>query len=171
MNKPLVLLAAWLLLLPLPAAAQDRFVAKLQLPTGQTVVVAEGDDEARSIGSFSVRLYQATPAPDETTFFTTGLIHARDGTLEKVLLADVNGDRQPDIVVVARSAGTGGWLSAYAFSATDDRLALVATVHGLHAHADPLAALQARYRLAPGTSIGTGPSRSACDGHAATACR
>ena len=38
------------------AAAEERFVAKLQLPTGQTVVVAEGDFEARSIGSFSVRL-------------------------------------------------------------------------------------------------------------------
>ena len=47
------------------AVAQDRFIAKLALPTGQTVVVAEGEFEARSIGSFSVRLYDAAPIPDE----------------------------------------------------------------------------------------------------------
>ena len=56
------------------AAAEERFVAKLQLPTGQTVVVAEGDFEARSIGSFSVRLYQAAEAADATTFFVAGLV-------------------------------------------------------------------------------------------------
>lgn len=38
------------------AQAQDRHVGKLRLPSNQTVVVAEGDLEARSTGSFSVRL-------------------------------------------------------------------------------------------------------------------
>ena len=33
------------------------FVEKLALPSGQTAVVAEGDFEARSIGSYSVRIY------------------------------------------------------------------------------------------------------------------
>jgi hypothetical protein len=36
------------------AGAQDRFVVKLELPMGETVVVAEGEFEARSVGSFSV---------------------------------------------------------------------------------------------------------------------
>jgi hypothetical protein len=53
--------------------------------------VTEGDFEARSIGSFSVRLYEAVVAPDDTTFFISGLIHARDGVIEKVILADVDG--------------------------------------------------------------------------------
>jgi len=44
------------------AQAQDRHVGKLRLPSNQTVVVAEGDLEARSTGSFSVRLYAAADA-------------------------------------------------------------------------------------------------------------
>jgi hypothetical protein len=70
-------------------AAQDRFVSKLTLPTVKTVVVADGDFEARSIGSVSLRLHEDVPAPD-TTFFISGLIHARDGVIEKVILADVD---------------------------------------------------------------------------------
>ncbi len=137
-----VALLAGLLLLPLQAAAQDRFIPRLALPSGQTVVVAEGDDEARSIGSFSVRLYEAAQASDATTFFSAGLIRPRDGALERVLLADVNGDGRPDIVVVARSVGTGGYQAAYAFAAMHDGLSFVGAVQGLGAQADPVAALR-----------------------------
>jgi hypothetical protein len=124
------------------AAAQDRFVSKLKHPTGKTVVVAEGDFEARSIGSFSVRLYEAAAAPDETTFFTSGLVRARDGVIEKVVLADVDGDQQQEIVVIARSVGTGNYLSAQAFAVAKDKLIFRAVVEGLAADADPVAALR-----------------------------
>ena len=124
------------------ASAQDRFVSKLTHPTGKTVVVAEGDFEARSIGSFSVRLYEAAAAPDETTFFTSGLVRARDGVIEKVILADVDGDQQQEIVVIARSVGTGNYLSAQAFAIAKDRLIVRAVVEGLAADADPVAALR-----------------------------
>jgi hypothetical protein len=124
------------------AAAQDRFVSKLTLPTGKTVVVAEGDFEARSIGSFSVRLYKAAAAPDETTFFTSGLVRARDGVIEKVILADVDGDQEHEIVVIARSVGTGNYLSAQAFAVAKDKLTFRAAVAGLAADADPVAALR-----------------------------
>jgi len=40
----------------LPAMASDRFIKKLKLPSGLTAVISEGKFEARSIGSFSVRL-------------------------------------------------------------------------------------------------------------------
>jgi hypothetical protein len=123
-------------------SAQERFVAKLTLPDGRTAVVAEGDFEARSTGSFSVRLYDAAAAPDETTFFASGLIRARDGVVEKVVLADVDGDRQPEVVVVVRSAGTGSYLSAHAFATGKGKLAFRATVDGLAADADPVAALR-----------------------------
>ena len=131
-----------LLSAPLNAAAQDRFITKLTLPTGQTVVVAEGDFEARSTGSFSVRLYEAASTPDETTFFTSGLIRLRDGALEKVMLADIDGDRKPEIIVIARSVGTGGYLSAHALSFTKDGLFFSAAVEGLPPDTDPIAALQ-----------------------------
>jgi len=124
------------------AAAQDRFVSKLSLPNGTTVVVAEGDFEARSIGSFSVRLYDAAPPEDETTFFTSGLIRARDGTVEKVMLADVNGDRKPEIVVNIRSAGSGGYLSSHAFTFDKKRMIFCCAVEGLSPQADPVAALR-----------------------------
>jgi hypothetical protein len=124
------------------AAAQDRFLSKLTLPTGKTVVVAEGDFEARSIGSFSIRLYDAAPAPDETTFFTSGLIRARDGVLEKVMVADIDGDQQQEIVVTVRSVGTGSYLSAHAFAVAKGKLVFVAAAEGLAASADPVAALR-----------------------------
>jgi hypothetical protein len=121
---------------------QDRFVAKLRHPTGKTVVVAEGDFEARSIGSFSVRLYEAAAAPDQTTFFTSGLVHARDGAIENVILANVDGDQQPEIVVIVRSVGTGNYLSAQAFAVAKDKLIFRAAVEGLAADADPVPALR-----------------------------
>ena len=122
--------------------AEDRFVSNLTLPTGETVVVAEGDFEARSIGSFSVRLYEAAVAPDDTTFFTSGLIRSRDGVIEKVILADVDGDQRQEIVVIVRSVGTGSYLSAHAFAIAKGKLFFRAVVEGLAADADPVAALR-----------------------------
>jgi len=124
------------------AAAQHRFVSKLTLPGGNTVVVAEGDFEARSTGSFSVRLYRPAAAPDETTFFTSGLVRARDGVVEKVVLADVDGDREQEVIVVVRSVGTGNYLSAHAFAVAEGTLIFRAAVEGLAADADPVAALR-----------------------------
>ncbi len=131
-----------LLTTSLHAAAQDRFVSKLTLPTGETVVVAEGDFEARSVGSFSVRLYEAASTPNETTFFASGLIRSRDGVVDKVILADIDGDQRLEIVVIVRSVGTGGYLSAHAFAMVEDKLVFCAAVEGLAADADPVAVLR-----------------------------
>ena len=131
-----------ILLTPVHVMAQDRFLEKITLPSGQTLVVAEGDFEARSIGSFSVRLYQAAAPADETTFFIAGLVRPRDGVIEKVTLADVDGDRQQDVVVIVRSVGTGGYLSAHAFTIERDKLVLLATEQGLPADADPVVKLR-----------------------------
>lgn len=131
-----------LLIGTLPAMAAGRFINKIKLPSGQTVVVAEGEFEARSIGSFSVRIYQAASAADETTFFTSGIIRSRDGFIEKVVLDDINGDAQPEIIVIVRSAGTGSYLSAHAFSVgKDQQLIPGSMVESLSPEADPVAAL------------------------------
>lgn len=124
------------------ASAQERFITKLKLPTGQTVVIAEGDFEARSTGSFSIRLYKAALAPDETTFFTSGLVRLREGTIEKVMLADVDGDEQPEIIVLVRSVGTGSYVSVQAFSFTQDGVVFRLAEDGLPPDADPVAALR-----------------------------
>ena len=143
MTKAFLLVLATLAFAPSPAAASGRFVTKLSLPSGQTVLVSEGEFEARSIGSFSVRLYQAAAPENETTFFTSGLVSARDGVVEKVMLVDINGDQLAEIIVVVRSVGTGSYLSAHAFSVNmDQTLVLLSSVEGLQSTADPVLALK-----------------------------
>lgn len=131
-----------LLAAPLSVLAQDRFTSKLTTPTGQTLVVAEGDFEARSIGSFSVRLYEAAAAPDDTTFFVAGLIRARDGVVENAILADIDDDKQQEVIVIVRSVGTGSYQSAHAFAIAKETLVFLSAVEDLAPDADPVAALQ-----------------------------
>jgi hypothetical protein len=141
-------LSLLLLAVPTHAQASERFVAKIALPTGQTAVVAEGDFEARSIGSFSVRLYAKAEPPDATTFFTSGLVRPRDGTVEKIVLADVDGSGEQEIVVITRSAGSGGYLSAQAFVVTGDQVSFVAEVNDLPPNEDVVEALRKAARAA-----------------------
>ena len=126
------------------AEPAGRFVHKLALATGQTAVVAEGDFEARSIGSYSVRIYSTPSAQpdDDTTFFSSGVIRARDGTVEKVFLAELGSDGPPSLVVAIRSAGSGGYLSADAFTIGKNTVVLRASVSGLAENADPVVALK-----------------------------
>lgn len=126
----------------LHATGPERFVTKVALPSGQTAVVAEGDFEPRSTGSFSIRLYDAAPPGDETTFFRAGKVLDRDGAVEKVVLSKETGRQPREIIVIVRSAGTGGYQSAHAFTFDNRRLKLRASVIGLPADADPLAALR-----------------------------
>jgi hypothetical protein len=137
----------FLLCASLAGAAEPtrRFVQKLALPTGQTAVIAEGDFEARSIGSYSVRIYATRSAQpdDDTTFFSAGVIRARDGTVEKVFLADLGNDGPPSLVVAIRSTGSGGYLSADAFTIGKNTVVLRRSVAGLPANADPVIALKA----------------------------
>lgn len=126
------------------AEPNAHFVQKLALPSGQTAVVADGDFEARSLGSYSVRLYAKPNArpDDDTTFFSSGVIRARDGTVEKVFLAELGNDGAPSLVVVIRSAGSGGYLSADAFTIGKNTVILRASVSGVPANADPVVALR-----------------------------
>ena len=143
MTRVFLLALALLVFAASPAVAAGRFVTKISLPSGQTVLVAEGEFEARSIGSFSIRLYQPAAAENETTFFTSGLVSARDGVVEKVMLADINGDELPEIIVIVRSVGTGSYLSAHAFGVDmEQRLILLASIEGLQSTADPVSALR-----------------------------
>ena len=126
------------------AEPTGHFVQKLALASGQTAVIAEGDLEARSIGSYSVRIYsrQSAQANDDTTFFSAGIVRARDGTIEKVFLADLGNGGSPSLVVVIRSAGSGGYLSADAFTIGKNTVVLRASVAGLAANADAVVALK-----------------------------
>ena len=94
-----------------------------------------------------MRLYAASAAqPNDTTIFESGVLLPRDGTIEDVRLADIDGDKHDEIIVIVRSAGTGGYLSAQALSFANDRIEARTKVSDLPADADPVAALDKTHR-------------------------
>ena len=67
----------------------------------------------------------------------------RDGIVEKLVLADITGDAEAEIIVVVRSVGTGNYLSAYAFGVDQQKtLVPLANLTGLSATADPVMELR-----------------------------
>ena len=124
-------------------ADQDsRFVRKIQFPGAREfVVVAEGDFEPRSIGSYSVRIYSGVNPEFPIDDYAAGIIRQRDGTVEDVKFYDVDSDSAQELIVIMRSVGSGGYLSADAFDYGNKSLKLLLSVSGLEAKADPILAL------------------------------
>ena len=115
----------------------NRYANQHRLSTGETAVVAEGDFEPRSIGSYSVRIYGVNPN-FPTDNFIYGTISPRNGIIEKVITQDINGDGIEEIIVIIRSVGTGGYLSADAYQYRSNRLELIANVTDLEKNEDPI---------------------------------
>jgi hypothetical protein len=126
--------------------ASRRFVGRATLPDGSTIVVTEGEFEPRSTGSYAIRAYAAGDPAFPTDRYVAGVVWPRDGAVERILLEDLDRDGRPELVVVVRAAGTGGFLSADAFTFGNRRIARRATVKELAYDADPLPALRARIR-------------------------
>ena len=55
-----------------------------------------------------------TPAWSRDTF-AAGAVRPRRGGLAELVFEDLNGNGDPELIVVVRSAGSGGYLSADAF--------------------------------------------------------
>ena len=130
------------------ATADERFVQRVTIEPGLVAVVAEGDFEARSIGSYSVRVYSdpRTIPGNETTFYVAGLVVARDGMVRSAGPLVVAGRKRPLLMVVAASAGTGGYLSASAFELKHHAVRMVSSVSSLAPTEDP--AVRLRLKLA-----------------------
>ena len=127
------------------AEENARLLRKAVIPGGpRIVVVAEGDFEPSSVGSYSLRVYAGTNPRFPYDSFIAGTVRSRDGTVEEVRFSDVDRDGSPEIIVVIRSAGTGGYLSADAFQLQGTVLTLVEAVSGLAKDTDPLRALEAK---------------------------
>jgi hypothetical protein len=126
------------------AAADERFVQKVKLGPGLVAVVSEGDFEARSLGSYSVRVYvdPTEGVANETTFYAAGLVRSRDGTVLSAAPLAVAGRKRPLLMVVVQSAGSGGYLSADALAVEPRSVRLAATVSGLAPTDDPARALR-----------------------------
>jgi hypothetical protein len=145
-----LLVTTFLVWFAFPAAAQggasllaspERFVAQQELPDGRTLVVAEGDGEPRSTGSYCVRLYASANPDFPFDDFKVGAVFPRDGQIERLDLHDVNGDGLEELVVVVRSAGSGGYLSARALRIDATHVEVIRSIEGLASNADPLAEL------------------------------
>lgn len=127
------------------SAETSRIVSKVLPGTSIVVVVAEGDFEPRSVGSYSVRIYAGANPGFPYDDFIAGTLRPRDGAVDNVLFADLDRDGSPEIVVVIRSAGTGGYLSADVFRLQGRTLSLVESVSGLAKDADPIRSLEAKF--------------------------
>jgi hypothetical protein len=125
----------------------SRFVKKLQIPGfSEVVVVAEGDFEPRSVGSYALRVYGGASKKSPTDDFVVGVIRQRNGTIEAVIFETVDGDDRPEIVVITRSVGSGGYLSADAFRYRDRLLEWALSVSDLDKSADPIQTLRDKLR-------------------------
>lgn len=105
-----------LLSLPLTSQAAEGFFQQLTLPSGQVVTVSEGRGEPASTGSYDVRLYSGANPQFPLDEFIDGKVLPRDGSIKELKLQDLNGDKQPELVVIVESAGSGSYKSADAFT-------------------------------------------------------
>lgn len=120
-------------------AAEHRFVQQLALPDNRsTIQVAEGDNEPRSMGSYSIRLYGGSNPDFPLDDFITGQIYPRDGTVERLLNTDADGNGTGEVVVVMRSAGSGGYLSVDLFSWQNRQLKRILSLSDLPPKTDVL---------------------------------
>lgn len=124
----------------------ERYAKKHQLDTKHMIVVSEGDYEPRSIGSYTISVYEIDIPQYPTDNFMCGLVRPRDGAVEGVLFKDLDGDKANEIIVTIRCAGSGSYLSADAFKLSGNELILLGSVEGLDRNADPVAALKTKLK-------------------------
>jgi hypothetical protein len=124
------------------AGGDGLFLQHLTLVDGRVVVVEEAALEPRSIGSFSIRLYSGVNSAYPFDDFVSGIIVPRDGFVERLVLEDIDGDDDAELIVVLRSAGTGSYQYAKAFALTGNSVKLVAEVDDLQSRQDPIERLR-----------------------------
>ncbi|MDA7641136.1 PliI family lysozyme inhibitor of I-type lysozyme [Opitutaceae bacterium] len=107
---------------------KNAFSASIQLSHSTYLVVEESSDEPKSIGSYSIRLYNLTNPDFPTDNFVSGIVRGRDGTIQSIEKADINKDGEEDLVVLIRSAGSGGYLQAEAFQCIGGGVEVIASV-------------------------------------------
>jgi hypothetical protein len=115
--------------------AEGRYVKKIRISKELTAVVAEGDFEPRSIGSFTVRLYRADDEEAKNGFdadeFAGGILLERDGQIENIKVIDLDGDLANELIISVRSAGSGGYLSAFAVGLKGENVEVLAQDLGM----------------------------------------
>ena len=138
-----LLMTLGLLTLPLAGQAAEGFFKQLTLPTGQVLAISEGRGEPASIGSYDVRLYSGANPQFPLDQFIDGKVLARDGSIKELKLQDLNSDKQPELIVIIESAGSGSYRSADAFTINpQEGLEIFNHVEGLAPDEDVIQALK-----------------------------
>ena len=114
--------------------------------TAWIAVASEGEGEPRSVGSYALRVYSPSAEGRARDRFVAGALRPRDGAVESIRFADLDRDGTPELVVVLRSAGSGGYLSADAYRLRSGVPRFAASVEGLPADDEPMNALSAKLR-------------------------
>ena len=126
--------------------AEGRYVKKIRISKQLTAVVAEGDFEPRSTGTFTVRFYRADDEEAKKGFdaddFIGGILRERDGQIEKAELFDLDGNSTNELIISVRSAGSGGYLSGFAVGMRGKNVEVLAQDLGMLQDADVAAELR-----------------------------
>lgn len=127
--------------------ADPKQSQKHRHPSGKVIVVTEGDYEPHSIGSYTLLLYNEIKVDEKDRSldwleYLDGCVRARDGSIENVLFADLDGDGKKDVVVTIRCAGSGNYLSVDGFLIKGEKLTLYRSIASLDKGADPVLALK-----------------------------
>ena len=97
-----------------------------KLADGRRVTVIKGKMEPESIGSYSIRLYAANPDfPYDD--FVWGAVHERDGVLVNIKPIKTK-QGQSKVMVIMRSAGSGGYFITDVYQISDDKLKFIQRV-------------------------------------------
>jgi hypothetical protein len=155
------------------AMAEGPVELQKTLPDGRIAMAREGSMGTDGTARYSLRIYGAPEKPDQTpTNCLGGLERPQEGRIERMELIDLNGDEQPEIVVLMR-APDSSMLAAEAFHCDDQRLDMVASVRGIpQGNADVIETLRAKLSgksasEAPAAASGEAADASA-DGAAAS---
>ena len=133
------------------AEQEHRFVQIFRFPAApEFVVVAEGDFEPRSVGSYALRVYGGKSDNFPTDDFISGVVRPRNGIIEAVRFEDLDGDGKPEIVVTIRSVGSGGYVSADAFRYKSKLLEFIGSVSNLDKGADPVQTMRDKFKVPNG---------------------
>ncbi|MBA4387756.1 MAG: hypothetical protein C0404_07230 [Verrucomicrobia bacterium] len=75
--------------------AEDRFAGEIKIPGGLTAVVAEGNLEPGSIGTYTIRIYRDL----KSGAYITGIIREREGAVKGASAVDLDKDGKQEIAV------------------------------------------------------------------------
>jgi len=88
-----------------------------------TMRCREGDDSARSIGTYIVTIHVSEDSA--TPQLVAEKNGARDGTVQNCWMANIHGDENPEVLIFTKSAGSGGFAELQAFEFDGENLQVV----------------------------------------------